>query len=206
MNDGGGRIKGHKKTQTVKAQRGMTPQLSATALDEGARNGLALAPMANAETTGPIVKKKKRRRRKKKANGRPRTAIDWEEFDRLCGLQATLEEIAAWFACDIATIERAVKREKELGFAEYFAQKRGVGRVSLRRVQFREALAGNPTMLVWLGKQWLGQRDDKHPVVAATVATAGPATFTLRIVDEPPPPEDDVVELAVVQGGAVVQP
>jgi hypothetical protein len=33
------------------------------------------------------------------------------------------------------------------------------GRVALRSKQFELALAGNPTMLIWLGKQVLGQRD-----------------------------------------------
>ena len=31
--------------------------------------------------------------------------------------------------------------------------------MSLRRKQFETALAGNVTMMVWLGKQYLGQKD-----------------------------------------------
>lgn len=34
----------------------------------------------------------------------------WEEFNKLCAIQATLEEIAAWYDVDIATIERTIKR------------------------------------------------------------------------------------------------
>jgi hypothetical protein len=39
--------------------------------------------------------------------------------------------------------------------------KRGRARLrqSLRRAQIKSALSGNPTMLIWLGKQYLGQRD-----------------------------------------------
>ena len=39
--------------------------------------------------------------------------------------------------------------------------KRGRARLrkSLRRAQIRSALSGNSTMLVWLGKQYLGQSD-----------------------------------------------
>lgn len=33
------------------------------------------------------------------------------------------------------------------------------GRMSLRRHQWRALEEGNSTMLVWLGKQYLGQRD-----------------------------------------------
>ena len=33
------------------------------------------------------------------------------------------------------------------------------GRMSLRRLQFEKAQTGNTTMLIWLGKQMLGQKD-----------------------------------------------
>lgn len=96
------------------------------------------------------------------AGGRPKKKIDWGEFDKLCALQATLEEIASWFTCSVDTIERAVEREKGMSFAEYFALKRGKGKVALRRKQYQVALEGNPTMLIWLGKQYLDQTDKKE--------------------------------------------
>ena len=36
-----------------------------------------------------------------------------------------------------------------------------VGRTSIRRAQYKAALDGNPTMLIWLGKQLLGQKEPK---------------------------------------------
>lgn len=39
-----------------------------------------------------------------------------------------------------------------------FAQKRGAGKISLRRSQWRLA-EKNASMAIWLGKQYLGQRD-----------------------------------------------
>ena len=33
------------------------------------------------------------------------------------------------------------------------------GKISLRRWQFKSAEAGNVTMQIWLGKQYLGQRE-----------------------------------------------
>lgn len=71
----------------------------------------------------------------------------------------TLEEIAGWFDCSVDTIERACKREKKLGFAEYYRQKSKKGHVALRRVQMQKALDGNPTLLIWMGKQYLDQKD-----------------------------------------------
>jgi hypothetical protein len=91
--------------------------------------------------------------------GRPRVPIDWDEFDACCGLQATLAEIADYFDCSEDTIENRVKEEKGVTFSEYFAKKRGRGLLSLRRKQFQAAMAGDKTMLVFLGKAWLGQTD-----------------------------------------------
>lgn len=96
----------------------------------------------------------------KKKMGRPLTPINWEEFDKLCHLQCTQEEIAAWFNCDTETIIRAVKREKKQTFEGYWKQKAASGRISLRRAQWQLATSGNPTMLIWLGKQILGQKQD----------------------------------------------
>jgi hypothetical protein len=38
------------------------------------------------------------------------------------------------------------------------------GRASLRRLQYKAAENGNPTMQIWLGKQWLGQKDRTESV------------------------------------------
>jgi hypothetical protein len=65
----------------------------------------------------------------------PRIEPDWEVFDRLCEVQCTLAEIAAHFGVSEDTIERAVKREHSVSFADYFGEKRKAGFVSLRRRQ-----------------------------------------------------------------------
>lgn len=80
---------------------------------------------------------------------------DWEEFGKLCGIQCTLSEIAAYYDVSEDTIERAVKRTHKLKFADYFKQKRKKGFVSLRRTMWQLALKGDKTMLIWLSKQHL---------------------------------------------------
>ena len=100
--------------------------------------------------------------------GRPPIDIDWKDFDKLCHIQCTLEEIAGWFKCSVDTIENRVKQEYGVTFSEYFRQKRSTGRISLRRSQFQAAEKGNTTMLIWLGKQYLNQSEklttlDKTP-------------------------------------------
>lgn len=91
--------------------------------------------------------------------GRPRAVINWKALDALCMAQCTLTEIAAHLGVSEDTIERAVSRERGMSFAEYFEQKRKAGFASLRRKQHQIAMEGNVTMLIWLGKQWLGQSD-----------------------------------------------
>ena len=89
---------------------------------------------------------------------RPKVKINWEEFDKLCALHCTLIEIAEWFDCSEDTIQRAVKREHNMGFAVYYKKKSSRGKISLRRSQFRLA-EKNTSMSIWLGKQYLGQSD-----------------------------------------------
>lgn len=90
---------------------------------------------------------------------RPRKEIDQKQFENLCGLQCTLEEICGWFDVCSDTLEAWCKRTYKRSFSEVFAQKRGAGKISLRRSQWRLA-EKNATMAIFLGKQFLGQRDN----------------------------------------------
>lgn len=51
-----------------------------------------------------------------------------------------------------------VQADIRSGFFRNFPQKRGKGKISLRRHQMRLA-EKNATMAIWLGKQYLGQTD-----------------------------------------------
>lgn len=90
--------------------------------------------------------------------GRPRAEIDKKQFENLCGLQCTLEEICGWFGVTDKTLDSWCKRTYHASFSEVFKQKRGLGKISLRRSQWRLA-EKSATMAIWLGKQYLGQRD-----------------------------------------------
>lgn len=90
--------------------------------------------------------------------GRKRIQIDAEEFKKLCDIQCTLEEIAGFFDCSADTIERWCKRELKMRFADAFKIYSAGGKISLRRYQFRLA-EKNAAMAIFLGKNYLGQRD-----------------------------------------------
>lgn len=100
--------------------------------------------------------------------GAPRKEIDWDEFDRLCELHCTLTEIAAWFKVSEDTIERRVNETHCMTFAEYYKIKSANGKSSLRRMQYKAAMAGNTAMLIWLGKQLLGQHDRQETYTTTT--------------------------------------
>lgn len=97
---------------------------------------------------------------------RPRIEIDTEQFKKLCAIQCTLGEIASWFKCSEDTIERWCKRELKISFAEAFKIWSADGKISLRRTQFKMA-EHNVSMAIWLGKQYLGQKDQQEIVTNA---------------------------------------
>ena len=90
--------------------------------------------------------------------GRPMKQIDKVQFEKLCALQCTEEEICGFLDVTDKTLEKWCQKEYKAHFSEVFRQKRGVGKVSLRRSQWRLA-EKNANMAIWLGKQYLGQRD-----------------------------------------------
>ncbi len=90
--------------------------------------------------------------------GPKRIELDWEQFDKLCELQCTLTEIASWFNCSPDTIENRCNQDKGMRFSEYFEQKRGKGKIALRRMQMQLA-KNNAAMAIFLGKNWLNQTD-----------------------------------------------
>lgn len=85
--------------------------------------------------------------------------IKKETFESLCAIQCTKEEISAVLQVSEDTLERWCKNTYNKSFAVIFAEKRQNGKASLRRSQWKLA-EKNPTMSIWLGKQYLRQRDN----------------------------------------------
>ena len=93
-----------------------------------------------------------------KIMGRPMKEIDQKSFEKLCGLQCTLVEICGFFDVDETTMEKWCKKTYGATFSKVFEVKRGAGKISLRRAQFKQA-EKNTAMAIFLGKNYLGQRD-----------------------------------------------
>ena len=103
-------------------------------------------------------KKEKDNTTEKRTRGKPRTKIDYETVTKLASMFCTDEEIASFLGISSKTIQRRKQDDEEY----CLAYKKGfdMGRVSLRQSQYRSAVTqGNVTMQIWLGKQYLGQKD-----------------------------------------------
>lgn len=84
--------------------------------------------------------------------GRPKKEIDYAIVEKLANIQCTQEEIASFLGISSRTLLRDEK------FKELFAKGRENGKMSLRRIQWKHA-EKSATMAIWLGKQYLGQKD-----------------------------------------------
>ena len=111
-------------------------------------------------------------------NGRPLKQIDEDQFAKLCSLHCTLEEIAAFFNCSEDTIREWCKRTFGETFSVVYKNKSAIGKLSLRRFQFKMAEKSVP-MAIFLGKNWLGQTD-KSETTVMEVENLAPLAAMLR--------------------------
>ena len=82
-----------------------------------------------------------------------------DNFERLCAIQCTLVELAGFFNCSVDLIEKRIKEHYGQRFSEVYRQKRGIGKISLRREMYQKAISGNVVMMIWLSKNYLGMAD-----------------------------------------------
>lgn len=92
--------------------------------------------------------------------GAPKKVIDYEAVEKLAKIHCTQEEIASTMDLSVRTLQR------DETFCRIYKKGIEEGKKSLRRLQWELAEKGDRTMLVWLGKQYLGQRDNKDIAVS----------------------------------------
>lgn len=79
-------------------------------------------------------------------------SIDRNIIYNLASVQCSIKEIAEAVGVSESFVKKRFMKIIEKGRAE--------GRKSLRRRQYEKAMNGDSKMLVWLGKQWLSQKDN----------------------------------------------
>jgi len=97
-------------------------------------------------------------RTKGSKNGKYGNTIEQKQFESLCSILCTEQEICSFFSCSHDTLNRWCKQTYKMTFEEIWKSKSAIGKISLRRIQFKQA-ESNPSMAIWLGKQILGQTD-----------------------------------------------
>jgi hypothetical protein len=104
--------------------------------------------------------------------GRSEVTIDYKEVDKL--LQAGCDGIAIAGIIGIHkdTFYDRVKRDKGVSYTDYSRAQRDIGDSKLLTAQYDKALAGSETMLIWLGKNRLKQRENPidSTITEATIA------------------------------------
>ena len=112
--------------------------------------------------------------------GRPKKEINWKLFQNLCKIQCTQQEIAAAFEINPETLRLRAEEEYKAEFSVIYKRFTEAGKCSLRRFQFRLAKK-NAAMAIWLGKQWLGQREP-DPIIAEAIAKTGFDAFNANLL------------------------
>jgi len=85
---------------------------------------------------------------------RPRKKLDPEMITSLSAIGCTVEQIGVILKCSKDTLERR--------FAACIKEGRENGNKTLLKKQFELAMAGDRTMLIWLGKQRLNQHEPRQ--------------------------------------------
>lgn len=86
--------------------------------------------------------------------GRKKIELDEDLLFKLAECHCSVKEIAYIMGVSAFTLRNRYQHVMDRGFA--------AGKMRLRKAQYRKALEGNPVMLIWLGKNVLGQKDDPN--------------------------------------------
>lgn len=111
-----------------------------------------------------------------KKRGRKKIPIDYEKAEKLASIMCTQSEIASVLNVSLSVLEHDPEFQR--------IHKKGMeqGKASLRRMQYTAANSGNTTMQIWLGKQYLGQRDKQD--IEHTGKGGGPIELTWKDIIE----------------------
>ena len=90
---------------------------------------------------------------------RPKKEFDWSKLDAILQYGATMADASDIMGVHHDTLIKRIRAKHKCSFTEYKEQKMAVIRTRLRAKQFEVAMQGNVSMLIWLGKNMLGQTD-----------------------------------------------
>jgi hypothetical protein len=112
-------------------------------------------PRAQARKVSPKPEVRKRGRPPKLSDD----AATLRMISKLAEIQATQREAAGVLGVGESTFTQFLGSEAGKRGRDSWEMGRAAGRANLRKLQWRAAERGSITMMIWLGKQWLEQRD-----------------------------------------------
>jgi hypothetical protein len=126
---------------------------------------------------------------------RPKANIDWNKVNEYLNAQCDGVSIAGILGIAPETLYRSCKEMNKIGFDAYSQKKKAEGLELLRDKQFRTALKGNVIMQIWLGKQYLNQKDksdltsgnEKIQPLNITVVEKSTTEKLQKLINEPMP-------------------
>ena len=83
--------------------------------------------------------------------GRPKKELDKDVIAKLSQIGCTQEEIGSCVGISARTLQRR--------FSDLVEENKNIGKASLRKRMWASALKGNPNMMIWLSKNYLGMKD-----------------------------------------------
>lgn len=92
---------------------------------------------------------------------RPKKEVDEELLYKLAQIHCTMREMSDIVGVSVDTLKRR--------YADLIDKGKSEGKMRLRRKQVEVAMSGNHTMLIWLGKQMLGQSESPTPEETVSV-------------------------------------
>jgi hypothetical protein len=107
--------------------------------------------------------------------GRSRMDVSPAQIRKLAAGMHTQAGVAARLGISTDTLQR---RLREPEFRAAYEEGRELACAEIRDLQMEAARAGNVTMLIWLGKQLLGQRDS----IDQTIGAPGGGALKIEIV------------------------
>lgn len=111
--------------------------------------------------------------------GRPAKDFDRELFEQLCAIMCTEEEICSIFNTTDKTLVNWCQRTYGMNFSEAQKKYSARGKMSLRRYQFKLAQK-SAAMAIFLGKNYLGQKDNIIETDEQTLQAVGEALVKIK--------------------------
>ncbi len=98
----------------------------------------------------------------RRPTGRPKADINWHYVAEMCEAGGNGVGIAATLGIDEGTLRKRCETDNKCTFSEFSQLKKAKGDELLKCKQFEVAMSGDKTMLIWLGKQRLGQAEKQE--------------------------------------------